>query len=227
MLSPPSLGPVLEFETPVGHHGLNTHFTVSALILMSLPFQVPGISFSFLLYYIYFFNLFYFIYFWLRQVFVAACGLSLVPASDSSLWCAGFSLRWLLLLQSTGSRHVGFSSCGSRALEHRLSSCGAPAQLLRSMWDLPRPGLKPMSLALAGGFLTTAPPGRPQLDYIFLKHFCYILSSISVCEVGGKGPFTSAQCAILPKVFPLISIPINLSKISTFNFTSLRSLSNL
>ena len=33
------------------------------------------------------------------------CGLSLVVASGgySSLWGAGFSLRWLLLLQSTGS----------------------------------------------------------------------------------------------------------------------------
>ena len=29
------------------------------------------------------------------------------------------------------------------------------------MWDLPRPGLKPRSLALAGRFLTTAPPGKP------------------------------------------------------------------
>ena len=29
------------------------------------------------------------------------------------------------------------------------------------MWDLPRPGLESMSPALAGGFLTTAPPGKP------------------------------------------------------------------
>ena len=27
----------------------------------------------------------------------------------------GFSLRWLLLLQRTGSRQAGFSSCGTRA----------------------------------------------------------------------------------------------------------------
>ena len=40
----------------------------------------------------------------------------------SLLLCAGFSLPWLLLLRSTGSSCVGFSSCGSRALEHRLSS---------------------------------------------------------------------------------------------------------
>ena len=31
----------------------------------------------------------------------------------SSLWCVGFSLRWLLLLRSMGSRHAGFSSCGT------------------------------------------------------------------------------------------------------------------
>ena len=35
----------------------------------------------------------------------------------SSLRCTGFSLWWLLLLRSTGSRCAGFSSCGSRALE--------------------------------------------------------------------------------------------------------------
>ena len=29
------------------------------------------------------------------------------------------------------------------------------------MWDLPGPGLEPVSLALEGGFLTTAPPGKP------------------------------------------------------------------
>ena len=57
---------------------------------------------------------FIYFYFWLPWVFVAARGLSLVAASGgcSSLWCVGFSLRWLLLLWSTGSRHLGFSSCG-------------------------------------------------------------------------------------------------------------------
>ena len=61
----------------------------------------------------------------------------------------------------------GLSSCGSWALERRLSSCGAQAQLLRSMWDLPRPGLEPVSPALAGGFLTTAPPGRSASFFLF------------------------------------------------------------
>ena len=50
-------------------------------------------------------NLFFlfnkFIYFWLRWVFVAVCGLSLVAASGgySSLRCAGFSLQWLLFVE--------------------------------------------------------------------------------------------------------------------------------
>ena len=48
----------------------------------------------------------------------------------------------------------------------RLSSCGSRVQLLRGMWDLPRPGLEPVSPALAGGFSTTAPPGKP-LKYYF------------------------------------------------------------
>ena len=48
-----------------------------------------------------------------------------------------------------------------RLQTRRLGNCGSRAQLLRSMWDLPRPGLEPMSPALAGRFSTTAPPGKP------------------------------------------------------------------
>ena len=74
----------------------------------------------------YFFNIYLFIYLWLHWLFVAVHGLSLVVASGgySLLRCTGFSLWWLLLLQSTGSRHMGLSSCGSWALGYRLSSCG-------------------------------------------------------------------------------------------------------
>ena len=115
-------------------------------------------------------------YFWLRWVFIAVLGLSLVVVSRgySSLWCVGFSLWWLLLLWSTGSRHTsssvivacGLSSRGSWALEHRLSSCGARAQLLCGVWDLPGPGIEPMSPALAGGILTTAPPEKSSSHLI-------------------------------------------------------------
>ena len=48
-----------------------------------------------------------------------------------------------------------------RLQTRRLSNCGSRAQPLRGMWDLPRPGLEPVSPAPAGGFSTTAPPGKP------------------------------------------------------------------
>ena len=92
--------------------------------------------------------------------------------------CAGFSLRGLLLLRSTGSRHTGFSCWGLRALERAgfmscdsqapelgLRSCGTQAWLLRSLWGLPRPEIEPVFPALAE-FLSTAPPGKPLgLDF--------------------------------------------------------------
>ena len=67
-----------------------------------------------------------------------------------------------------------------RLQKHRLSSCGSRVQLLRGMWDLPRPGLEPVSPALAARFSTTAPPGKPQLFYNtqFLKNSFRIIATI-------------------------------------------------
>ena len=78
-----------------------------------------------------------------------------------AVWCAlpllfslgvapGFSLWWLLLLLSTGSRHSGFSIC---------SLC---AQLLHRMRNLSRPGVKPVSPVVAGRFWSTVPPWSPN-----------------------------------------------------------------
>ena len=55
-------------------------------------------------------------------------GFSLVVASGDycSLRWAGFSLRWLLLLWSAGSRREGFSSCGTRAQQLWLAGLVAP-----------------------------------------------------------------------------------------------------
>ena len=57
-------------------------------------------------------------------------------------------------------------AAGHRLQTRRLSNCGPRAQLLRGMRDLPRPGLEPVSPALAGRLSTTAPPGKPL-------HFSY------------------------------------------------------
>ena len=37
------------------------------------------------------------------------------------------------------------------------------------MWDLPGPGLEPVSPALAGGFVTTVPPGKPNTRVLFIR----------------------------------------------------------
>ena len=65
----------------------------------------------------------------------------------------------------------------SLVVERRLSSCGARAQLLRGMWDLPGSGIEAVSPALAGGFSTTVPPGKPpQGLFTYLLNFdCTIL----------------------------------------------------
>ena len=85
----------------------------------------------------FFINLFIclFIYFWLCWVFVAAHGFFLVVVSGgySSLRCMGFSLQWLLLLQSMGSRRMDFSSRGIWAQQLWLTGSRAQAQQLWHM----------------------------------------------------------------------------------------------
>ena len=87
---------------------------------------------------------------WLFWVFLAVCRLSLfVSGGSSALRCAGFSLLWLLLLQSmrSGRQNSVVVAC-------RLSSCGAWASVApRGMWSL---------LDQGGRFLSTVPPGKPQ-----------------------------------------------------------------
>ena len=51
--------------------------------------------------------------------------------------------------------------------------------MLRGMWDLPGPGLKPMFPALAGRFLTTAPPEKsPNALILKATHKSFKLLSL-------------------------------------------------
>ena len=62
----------------------------------------------------------------------------------------------------SGSPRGGVSCCREQALELQPQWLWRTrAWLLRGTWDLPGPGIKPMSPALAGRFLTTEPPGKP------------------------------------------------------------------
>ena len=91
-----------------------------------------------------------FYYFWLHWVFVAVTGLSLVAASRTTL--CGCSAR---------ASHCGGFSCRARTLESLgFNSCVAACGVI------PEAGIKPMSSALAGGFLTTGPPGKSPLCFV-------------------------------------------------------------
>ena len=91
-----------------------------------------------------------FIYLWLCWVFVSVQGLSLVAASGSH----------------SSSRCAASPVAEHRLQTRRLSNCGPRAQLLRGTWDLPRPGLEPISPAPAGRLSTTAPPGNPRNAFL-------------------------------------------------------------
>ena len=71
---------------------------------------------------------------------------------------------------------------------HRLSNCGSRAQLLRGMWDLPRPGLEPVSPALAGRLPTPAPPGKPHIFFLtffsIMVYYRILNISYLCCTVG-------------------------------------------
>ena len=88
--------------------------------LHEMSFSIPSLSYLF-------------IFFGCVGSSLLPAGFSLVAASGgySLLWCTGFSLWWLLLLQSMGSRHAGFSSCGTGAQQLWLAGCRVQAQQLQ------------------------------------------------------------------------------------------------
>ena len=96
-------------------------------------------------------------FFFLIYLFLAVLGLRFCARAFSS--CGE---RGSLFIALHGPLTIAASLVAEHRLQtRRLSNCGSRAQLLRGMWDLPRPGLEPMSPALAGRFSTTAPPEKP------------------------------------------------------------------
>ena len=137
-------------------------------------------------------QLYLLIYFWLCWVFVATRRLSLVAVSGGHSvavcrlsQCSSLSRCRAQAVDTQASEVVAcgliscgsralehrLSGCGSRALEHRLSGCGSRTLLHSGMWDLPGPGIEPVSPELAGGFLTTRPPGKPSPSLWYVWRF--------------------------------------------------------
>ena len=105
--------------------------------------------------------LFFFFKYLFIYLFMAALGLRFCARAFSSC-----GKRGPLFIAARGPLTIAASLVAEHRLQtRRLSSCGSRAQLLRGTWDLPRPGLKPVSPALAGRLSTTAPPGKPCLAF--------------------------------------------------------------
>ena len=121
-------------ELPLGRSSLGQFFFVCLFVLVYLFKHITFLSF-----------------------FLAVLGLRFSTRAFSSC-----GKRGPLFIAVRGPLTIAASPIAEHRLQtRRLSNCGSRAQLLRGMWDLPRPGLEPVSPALAGGLSTTAPPGKP------------------------------------------------------------------
>ena len=65
------------------------------------------------------------------------------------------------------------------------SSHGAGAVVAPSVWSLPRPGLEPLSPALAGGFLSAVPPGKADLGAFYVLLTALVFYSAPTSRFGG------------------------------------------
>ena len=124
-----------------------------------------------------------FIYFWLHWIFVAVHGLLIAVAS----------LVAERRLYGDWASVVGSSW----------------ASLPCSMWNLPGPGIEPMSPALAGGFSATMPPGTPSLHFYVEGNMWYFIpcSFYLICHgvlsvpVHRKHPYSSLQLHFTPWMY--------------------------
>ena len=117
-------------------------------------FSSLPLAHSFIFLFIFLINLFIYL-------FLAVLGLRFCARALSS--CGE---RGPLLIAVRGPLTIAASLVAEHRLQtRRLSSCGSRAQLLRGMWDPPRPRLEPLSPALAGRLSTTAPPGKPSSHF--------------------------------------------------------------
>ena len=72
-------------------------------------------------------------------------------------------LEWVAISFSRGSSWPR----NQTQVSHTVGRCFT-VWVTREVRDLPRPGIKPVSAALAGRFFTTGPPGKSRVFFIYL-----------------------------------------------------------
>ena len=144
------------------------------------------------------------------SLFLAVLGLRWCTGGCSLV--AGFSLWWLLWLQSTGSRARGLWSLqhvGSVVAAPRLLSTGSVVlanglSCSTARGIFPDQGWNPCLLPLAGGFLVTEPPRKYILNIINERRFLVLLNCGTHCVNCHQDHDLSFSCCpwhcFLPKV---------------------------
>ena len=93
-------------------------------------------------------------------------------------WSFSSCGEWGLLSScSAGLLIEGFSCCEAQApgaqpsvvAVNGFSGFGSQAQLFYDMWNLPAPGIKPIPLALVGGFLSTVSSGKSLFFFFMIE----------------------------------------------------------
>ena len=110
---------------------------------------------------------FFFFFFFLIYLFIhSVLGLRFCARSFSSC-----GKRGPLFIAVCGPLTIAASLVAEHSLQtHRLSSCGSRAQLLRGMWDLPRPGLEPCPLHRQADSQPLRHQGSPKSMFLKKKN---------------------------------------------------------
>ena len=129
------------------------------------------------------------IYLRLCRAFVALCRPS--PAAESGgcslLQGANCSLQVLLWLWGTQTLVTWAPVAVACGLYSAGQERWCRAWLLPGMWTLPIPGIQPVAPTLAGGFLSTAPPGNSFTWYSDNKYYINVKLSLTCLEHQGFG----------------------------------------
>ena len=137
----------------------------------------------------------------------------------------GFLLHWIFCCRAWAlGTWASVSSCSSQALEHRLSGCSG-ASLLHDMWDLPGPGIKRMSPALAVDSLSLSHQGSAivllskETSFLWprgmVEQFNSLLESLESAPKGNSISSLIAKHPDTPQFLSFLSPVLNISQ--TYN----------
>ena len=92
--------------------------------------------------------------------------------------------RHVIAVASPAAEHGLWGAQASGVVARRLSSVVAVVVhrlVAWGMWDLPRPGIEPVSPPLACGFLTTGPSGKSKPQFLHSLAIGWLFLELLLC----------------------------------------------